>query len=696
MIQTTNASTLGGNAPMQNFGIEMNESMFAMLTKNVYTDTVLAVMREWSTNAIDACIDANLPIKYEVNLPNMLCSEFSVRDYGTGLSDEDILGLFSMLGASTKRNSNKFNGTFGIGRMSGLAYADSFNIESYYNGTKISYLVSTDSGIPQTISLGQTSTDEPNGLKLTIAVQTKDQDQFTSKAADLYRFFEQKPTLNIPIDYGTVKKDIEGKDWYIAGDDYSDRYYNVVLAIMGNVAYEVPYSEFNGTDIASISQTSLRLEVPLGAVSITPGRESLSMDETTKEYLSARMRGVLTEASEAFIDSVKQEPTEWEQAAKFNRAINTLPYNIRSYVKTKDLFKSGKYFDATSRNQSVILSDLSPFDFTFQVWEPNRVTGKMYHDYRNNIMINSSLHFIIGDIRTNVRDAVGAYKDKHGRSLKVIVIKPKEWDKDNITANNKLARQFITDLGCPNFGYASKYYTPVKKVKGAVVRTATDFSPVNIHLNANSVYTVRGPLLSRRKEDKYYYVETSSLNITGMSEDEVSIYARFLQNYQHQNSGKKTLENSVIVGVPKNGMANIANDPRFIPLKGSMQHLVPNVNIVDTSELGTVISKLGTNISNLKLLSGHTLPEELGLYLKALLDFDVKHPYYNYHISTKGVTSIFNCSVEAPVLNTTFAEIQREYPLLQKLLRCNYTLGYKNISRYLLLEEQNKGLPNGI
>jgi len=34
MIMTTSSVTLTGTAATQNFGIEMNESMFAMLTKN--------------------------------------------------------------------------------------------------------------------------------------------------------------------------------------------------------------------------------------------------------------------------------------------------------------------------------------------------------------------------------------------------------------------------------------------------------------------------------------------------------------------------------------------------------------------------------------------------------------------------------------------------------------------------------------
>ena len=95
------------------FTIETNASMFSLLTSKVYNDPIAAVIREWSTNAIDACIAANKPIDFEIHIPTTTECYFSVRDYGTGLEADQLTTLFCTLGASTKRNSNKYNGTFG-------------------------------------------------------------------------------------------------------------------------------------------------------------------------------------------------------------------------------------------------------------------------------------------------------------------------------------------------------------------------------------------------------------------------------------------------------------------------------------------------------------------------------------------------------------------------------------------------------
>ena len=690
MILDNELTSLGGTAKKQDFSIDMNEHVFKMLTSNIYTDTVLAVMREWSTNAIDACIDAGLPIKYDVNMPTILQSEFSVRDYGTGLSEEDILGLFSMLGASTKRTSNKFNGTFGIGRMAGLAYSSSFNIESYLNGEKISYLISTDSGIPQTISLGKTTTDEPNGLKLTVPVQVKDQRQFESKAADLYRFFSDKPTLNKEIKYPDVKVDIEGKDWYIEDTNYYSRYSNKVLAIMGNVAYEVPTQDFRGTSIESIAESSLRLEVPLGEVSITPGRESLSMDDKTIDYLTKRMVDVSNEASEDFHNNISKLPTAWERAIKYNESYSSLPYNIRGSISHKLSSDEKEYY--TIRRDRVVVGDLESPGLIFQTWSSNRVTGRTYSQY-DRIRVSEKTLLMVADIRINIRDAVEKLRETTNVDT-VIVIKAEKWDKDNIPAHVKLAEAFLSKMGNTTYVKASDYFTPIQKSKnGTYTRTASEFNPVVFYVVSHGLSVQRGNKLSSYKSKNYYYVETNGLTVTNMTDYVLSIHIRFARLYKEQNSKQ---EDFMIVGVPKTGMPNIKNDPRFIPLEGALNHLVKDVVITDTTKPGRLFGRFLTKQRVRQLLDINELPKNLTSYFKVLADFDDKYPHHTAITDISSILSIFKCKSVEPDTTYTLAEMQLDYPLLTSMTAYGHTIDNNKISRYTLLEEQNKGLTNGI
>ena len=113
----------------------------ASLLRNNYSNTQLAVIREISANALDANIEANSNRNIEVTLPTNMNNVFAVRDFGGGLSKEDVFGLYSKYGKSTKRESNNYIGAFGIGKFAPLSYGDSFSCVSYHGGMKRSYNV---------------------------------------------------------------------------------------------------------------------------------------------------------------------------------------------------------------------------------------------------------------------------------------------------------------------------------------------------------------------------------------------------------------------------------------------------------------------------------------------------------------------------------------------------------------------------
>ena len=202
MISPMSGNTLNTNGMnTTDFTIETNGSMVKMLTGKVYTDTILAPMRELSTNAVDACKMANKEINYDVHLPTLEEPYFSVRDYGTGLEKHDLTNLFCTIGASTKRNSNKTNGTFGIGRVSPLAYADAFTVESHINDKYYSYMIAHDeTGGLKAVELADTNSTEENGLKVSFNVHLDDISKFEETGIKLYRHFKVKPNLNKQLD----------------------------------------------------------------------------------------------------------------------------------------------------------------------------------------------------------------------------------------------------------------------------------------------------------------------------------------------------------------------------------------------------------------------------------------------------------------------------------------------------------------
>ena len=160
--------TISHHIKSENYGV-----IFNILRKQLYTDQILAPIREVSANAVDAhveCGKANVPIK--VTLPTQLDSFLRIRDYGTGLSDEKIAELYSGYGDSGKRNSNETIGGFGIGKFAPLAYGDSFIINSYQNGVVSSWNSYIDASNRGAMSkMGVAPSTEPDGLEIVMPVK---------------------------------------------------------------------------------------------------------------------------------------------------------------------------------------------------------------------------------------------------------------------------------------------------------------------------------------------------------------------------------------------------------------------------------------------------------------------------------------------------------------------------------------------
>ena len=116
------------------YTIAQSAKMMEMLSNMLYKDKVKAPIRELSTNAWDAHIMAGTTsLVPEMHLPNHQDSEFRLRDFGTGLSPDDLENMYTTYGESNKSHSNDFNGCMGIGSKSPFAYVRSFTTTSYYS-----------------------------------------------------------------------------------------------------------------------------------------------------------------------------------------------------------------------------------------------------------------------------------------------------------------------------------------------------------------------------------------------------------------------------------------------------------------------------------------------------------------------------------------------------------------------------------
>ena len=237
------------------FTIAQTSKMFKILSDSLYSDKVMAVIRELSTNAYDAHIASGNKNPFKVTLPTQANPNFTVRDYGTGLSQKDMEELYTTYGASNKNDSNDFVGCLGLGSKSPFAYTKSFSSTSYFNGKAYHYIAAMDeNGVPSLNLFGVTETNEPNGLEISFAVKQYDFSEFSNKAKRIFHYFKMKPIIEGGVctslqdhSYSHHNVVIEGKGWKIGrvsnnNNQYPSQWHSAgsgVIAIMGNIAYPV-------------------------------------------------------------------------------------------------------------------------------------------------------------------------------------------------------------------------------------------------------------------------------------------------------------------------------------------------------------------------------------------------------------------------------------------------------------------------
>jgi len=321
-----------GNFEKRAFKIQAGAKAFEILSSNIYTHKVRAVIREVSCNAYDAHVSVGNTNPFDVHLPTYLESWFSVRDYGPGLSQEELETVYTTYFFSTKSNSNDYTGCLGLGSKSFFSICDSATVISYYNGVEYTYSCFKDENSePQVALLTKIDTTEPNGLMVKVTVSTSQRFEFDKEAVNVFKYFKDLPNINIP---DIVERINNSKKFLIETEQFSlTGKHGDLYAVMGNVAYEVPY-EFNRNNLEGF----IRFEI--GELNFNPGREMLSLDTRTKENLQKKTGTINASIEELLWAQIDSEPTEFKKTLQyekfcvgvFSKIINNSKKNFKQWA----------------------------------------------------------------------------------------------------------------------------------------------------------------------------------------------------------------------------------------------------------------------------------------------------------------------------------------------------------------------------
>ena len=319
------------------FSIEAHSISFRILSDQLYSDKILAVVRELACNAFDAHVDAGKKdVPFRVHMPNTLEPWFAVRDWGIGLSDDDVKHLYTTYFGSTKRGSNDKVGCLGLGSKSPFAYTESFTVTSWFDGMKRTYTAFIgEEGIPMITQMGEEPTDEVNGLEVSLSVKPTNFSDFAEKAKTALSRFDPAPEVVgcSDFDLDSVEYWIEGEGWAIRKDESSYGYRNrhTAVAVQGSVAYPIDVCALK--DLTSEQKKLLDLPIDihfeLGELGVTPSRESLSYSDGTKGTIDTigniqeRLDKVFAELPSKFEHKFDSCATHWDACVLFNEMFSS-------------------------------------------------------------------------------------------------------------------------------------------------------------------------------------------------------------------------------------------------------------------------------------------------------------------------------------------------------------------------------------
>ena len=426
-----NEAIVSNVAEIGEFRIRNSAKAFSILSSGLYANKIRAIVRELSCNAVDSHAAAGKrDTPFDVHLPNTLEPHFSIRDYGTGLSHEQVTQIYTTYFESTKTASNEFIGALGLGSKSPFSYTDNFTVTAIQNGKKGIYSAFINGeGVPSIALMMQEPTDEPAGVEVKFSVNDRyDFDKFRQEARNVYTYFKLRPVISGNADFGFTNIEYESQD--IVPGVHSIKGGRNSVAIMGNIAYpiEVPAADQSLGDLRNLLACGLEIHFGIGDLDFQASREGLSYIPSTiasikakLEELNAALTVVLAKEADA-IENLwdravflykKKEHRLWTTAvAKYAQDTDLPTYNNKQYnrlarfdFKVEDL--------ATKYNIQIRLLHQTRHSKTVN-------TGKSTTEYAPGnaknaaghyitwqewqIPVDDTSHFIVNDLKTGAAE----------------------------------------------------------------------------------------------------------------------------------------------------------------------------------------------------------------------------------------------------------------------------------------------------
>ena len=316
-----------------------------ILSDNLYSNKIGSIVREISANALDAHrMSGKEDVPFDVVLPfhNGLFEKnnesFSIRDYGPGLSEDDIYALYTSYGASSKRSDDSQIGGFGIGSKSPFAYSSSFMVTSWNGGVVSKYICFlNEENSPCIKKIQSEKSSEPTGIMVEIPIKNEDDAQlFNNECSSQYCFYDvipnggywKKPDIKYENEYGTLYD----ASWFSSSKNYWGGWHNIGM-LYGRVNNSVYKLSWDGSDKPEYGMYNGRLwkrTIPFdnvvcvlkmsgSNVDLSASREELAFTDRTKKEVVEKWKAFIEKAWNDLISEMNKdtESSRFEMGMKW-------------------------------------------------------------------------------------------------------------------------------------------------------------------------------------------------------------------------------------------------------------------------------------------------------------------------------------------------------------------------------------------
>jgi hypothetical protein len=320
-------------APEQFFSIKDTDMIFDILRNKMYSNPILAIAREISSNARDAHREVGKPDEpIVIVLPNNLEPNYRIKDFGPGISPDRMSNIFIQYTASTKRDDNIQTGGFGLGAKTPFSYSDTFSIITVHNGIKYQYAAYIDpSRVGKLRLMSEEPTTEANGTEIIIPVEPKDYRFFAEWTEHACRHWAVKPTIKGgTIVWKTPSFILEGKGWAIASAD-SDYNHQAKLVIDG-IEYPLGLDAlrtYGSSQLIDSCRGNVIMYFGIGELTLSASREQVYLDKKTQDRIITRLKNMQDDIKKLLDNKIDAFPNLWDANLYYRKELTNAFSDLR-------------------------------------------------------------------------------------------------------------------------------------------------------------------------------------------------------------------------------------------------------------------------------------------------------------------------------------------------------------------------------